>query len=288
MGFDMDATDLRVLEAVARLGSMNRAALELNTVQSNVTARIRTLELELDVPLFQRHARGVKLTPAGRRMLPFCGRIAKLISDARTAAKDDGLPTGRLEIGTLETTAALRLPPILATFAKTYPEVRLVITTGTTHSLVTDVVECRLDSAFVAGPVEHPDLHQIPVFREELVLVTPRSIRSVADLSSTQDLKTIVFRVGCSYRHRLDSYLKSIGILVAQPLEFGSLDAIMGCVAAGIGITLLPKAIVATAWRDGIIAVHELAPEYSEVQTVFIRREDAYVSSAITDRKSVV
>jgi len=76
--------------------------------------------------------------------------------------------------------------------------------------------------------------------------------------------------------------LSKAGILVAQPLEFGSIDAILGCVAAGVGITLLPKGIVAAAWRDGQVAVHELAPEFAEVQTVFIRRTDAYVSSALS------
>ncbi|MGH7113726.1 MAG: helix-turn-helix domain-containing protein [Stellaceae bacterium] len=54
----MDVVDLRVFEAVARLGGMNRAAAELNTVQSNVTARIRLLEEELGAPLFRRHSRG--------------------------------------------------------------------------------------------------------------------------------------------------------------------------------------------------------------------------------------
>ena len=61
----MNATDLKVFEAVARAGAMNRAAAELNTVQSNVTARIRQLEDALGVTLFVRHARGVELTPAG-------------------------------------------------------------------------------------------------------------------------------------------------------------------------------------------------------------------------------
>jgi DNA-binding transcriptional LysR family regulator len=79
----------------------------------------------------------------------------------------------------------------------------------------------------------------------------------------------------------LENLLTEAGILVAQPLEFGSLDAILGCVAAGIGITLLPKGIVAAAWRDGQVAVHELEPQFAEVQTVFIRRKDAYVSSAL-------
>jgi DNA-binding transcriptional LysR family regulator len=277
----MDATDLRFFEAVARHGSMNRAAVELNTVQSNVTARVRALEMDLGVLLFQRHARGVKLTPAGRRMLPFSGRISKLIADAKSAARDDGVPSGVLEIGTLETTAALRLPSVLASFARQFPKVRPVVTTGTTCGLIEDVVECRLEGAFVAGPVEHPDIYQESAFREELVLVTPRRITSLKDLASVDDLKTIVFRIGCSYRKRLDSLLTDMGILIAQPLEFGSIEAIVGCVGAGIGVTLLPKGVVAAAWRDGLVAVHELTSEYSEVQTVFIRRTDAYVSSAL-------
>ena len=52
--------------------------------------------------------------------------------------------------------------------------------------------------------------------------------------------------------------------------------------AAGVGITLLPKGVVVQAWQDGQVAVHELEPEFAEVQTVFIRRRDAYVSSALS------
>ena len=282
IGLVMDATDLKVFEAVARHGSMNRAAAELNTVQSNVTARVRALELELGVLLFQRHARGVKVTPAGRRMLPFSARISRLLSDAKAAARDDGVPNGVLEIGTLETTAALRLPPVLVNFTRAYPKVRPVVTTGTTCSLIEDVVECRLEGAFVAGPVDHPDLQQEGLFREELVLVTARSIRGIEDLPSVNELKTIVFRDGCSYRKKLDNLLDKAGIRIARPLEFNSIEAILDCVAAGVGITLLPKSIVATAWRDGRVAVHELDPEFAEVQTVFIRRTDAYVSSALS------
>ena len=277
----MDATDLKVFEAVARHGSMNRAAAELNTVQSNVTARVRALELELGVLLFQRHARGVKVTPAGRRMLPFSARVSRLLGDAKAAARDDGIPSGVLEVGTLETTAALRLPSVLASFTKACPKVHPVVTTGTTGSLIEDVVECRVEGAIVAGPVDHPDLQQESAYREELVLVTARSIRRIEDLASINELKAIVFRRGCSYRKRLDDLLNKAGIPVAQSLEFGSIEAILGCVAAGVGITLLPRGIVAAAWRAGQVAVHELDPEFAEVQTVFIRRTDGYVSSAL-------
>src|ERR1700743_677980 len=103
----MDVSDLRVFEAVSRQGSMNRAAQELHTVQSNVTARIRALEEELGVRLFQRHARVVSTTAAWPRILPVGGRITKLLADAQAAAQDDGVPRGTLILGSLETTTAL-------------------------------------------------------------------------------------------------------------------------------------------------------------------------------------
>lgn len=277
----VDIADLKVFEAVARHGSMNRAAVELHTVQSNVTARIRSLEREVGVALFQRHVRGVRLTPAGERMLPYAARIAKVIADARLAALDDGPPNGALVLGTLETTAALRLSPILSKFARMYPQVRLSLTTGTSCSLTADVAEGRLDGAFIAGPLDHPDLHTETVFQEELVLVTPRTMRSPELLKSSQDLKTIVFRLGCSYRQRLEALLAEMGILTATPLEFGSLDTIIACVAAGIGITLLPRGVVSAAAEQDLVTIHTIAPEKAQVGTLFIRRHDSYVSSAM-------
>jgi DNA-binding transcriptional LysR family regulator len=277
----MDVADLKVFEAVARHGSMNRAATELNTVQSNVTARIRALEREVGVVLFQRHVRGVSMTPAGQRLLPYAARIAKLITDAKIAALDDGAPGGALTLGTLETTAARRLSPILSNFARMYPQVRLSLTTGTSCGLTADVAECRLDGAFIAGPLDHPDLHTETVFHEELVLVTPRTMRSLELIRSVPDLKTIVFRLGCSYRQRLDTLLTEMGVLTAAPLEFGSMDAIIACVAAGIGITLLPRGVVLAAAEQDLVSIHTISPEKAHVETLFIRRHDAYVSSAM-------
>lgn len=277
----MNVADLKVFEAVSRHGSMNRAAAELHTVQSNVTARIRSLEEELGVSLFQRHARGVTTTAAGRRVLPFVARIARLLDEAQAAAQDDGPPNGALVIGGLETTTALRLSPLLSRFATTYPKVRLSVTTGTTARLLDDVVRCRLDGAFVAGPISHPDLHQEAIFYEELVLVTAPSVRDPRALATVADLKTIVFQLGCSYRQRIETVLAGLGIVVAKPLDFGSLDAIIACVSAGVGVTLLPRAVVAAAAQDGRVAVHTLPPEQAQVQTLFIRRHDTYVSSAM-------
>ena len=101
----MDSADLRIFEAVARTGGIGRAALELHTVQSNVTARIRLLEEQLGLPLFLRHSRGVTLTAAGRRLLPYAERMRDLLAQAQRAVAETGMPQGPLLLGSLETAA---------------------------------------------------------------------------------------------------------------------------------------------------------------------------------------
>lgn len=277
----MDAPDLRIFECVARHGSMNRAAAELHTVQSNVTARIRLLEEELGVPLFHRRHRGVELTAAGRKLVPFARQMARLLDDARKAVRDDGIPSGPLVVGTLETTAALRMPGVLASFSLAYPQVELVLRTGTSAELVDEVLKYRLDGAFVAGPVEHAELSARTMYREEMVLVTARDIRSIDGLRAARSVKTIVFRRGCSYRGRLDTVLAKHGVAASTPLEFGSLDAIIGCVAAGVGVTMLPRGVAIQASREGRVTLHELHGDDSHVDTVFVQRRDVHATSAM-------
>ena len=90
-----------------------------------------------------------------------------------------------------------------------------------------------------------------------------------------------MLRAGCSYRQRLEGILAQRGSIGARILEFGTLEAILACVGAGLGITLLPRALVETARRAGQVGVHALPPENAWVDTVFLRRRDAYVSSAL-------
>ena len=277
----MDAADLRIFEAVARLGGMNRAAAELNTVQSNVTTRIRLLEEDLGTPLFERHSRGVTPTPAGRRLLPYAARLRALLDDARRAVRDDGEPKGPLTIGALETTAALRLSGVLADFAAACPEVDFVLRTGTSCELIEDVLERRVEAAFVCGPVDHPELECEAAFREELVVLTAPSVRRLDDLLQAGDVRIVVLRAGCSYRQRLEEVLARRGVVGLRRLEFGTLEAILACTAAGLGATLLPRSVVEAARHHGAIAVHALPPAEARAETVLIRRRDAYVSSAL-------
>src|SRR5215472_2646256 len=277
----MDASDLKIFEAAARLGGMNRAAAELNTVQSNVTVRIQALEADLGRPLFERHSRGVSLTAAGRRLLPYADKVARLLADARRAARDDGMPRGALTIGSLETTAAVRLTPLLTRYATEHPGVDLVLRTGTTRELVSDVLEQRVDGAFVCGPVAHPDLDEQVMFQEELVVLAAPGVPSLDAVLSPGEVRLVVLRAGCLYRQMLETLLVRRGIAVQRQMEFGTLEAILGCVSAGLGITMLPRALIDSVSNAARFSIHTLPRVEAIAQTVFIRRRDGFVPSAL-------
>jgi LysR family transcriptional regulator, cell division regulator len=276
----MDIDDLRIVDAVARSGSMNRAAVELNMVQSNVTARIRLLEDELGVQLFTRHSRGVAPSDAGLRLLSYSEQISALFREAVEAVKEDGVPKGSLRIGTTENSVRPELPLLAAKYAQEYSRVELSIVTGTTTALLDQVLENRIDGAFVAGPVLQQELDQQPTILERLVLVSPLSVRSLAELPHVENLKAIVFRKDCSYRQRLAAILDGMGLRY-QILEFDSLDALVTCITAGVGVTLLPDALVERIWQDRSVAVHALPQDQAKVEILFVRRRDRHPASAL-------
>lgn len=279
----MDSTRLRVFAAVGQLGSITRAAEALNTVQSNVTMHIKSLETELGVSLLNRNRRGVTLTRAGERLMPYAMKAQALMQEARQAVAGKDLPVeGPLRIGTLETTAAIRLPQLVAQYGARFPKVDLSLLTGTTQSLCHEVLAYRLEGAFVAGPTLRPELLEERIFVEELVLVFSPKFRDLEALCrSGEEVKILVFRQGCSYRTKLERILESRGIRKIRLMEFGTLDGILGCAGAGLGVTMLPKALVQEAARSGEVAIHKLPAQESRVETVFIRRRDGFLSPAL-------
>src|SRR5882762_3264197 len=277
----MELSDIQTFAAVARLGGITRAAEELNTVQSNVTQRVKALEAEIGSALFERHSRGMTLTGAGRRLLPYAQRMAALSREAVLAARDDGEPKGPLSIGSMETTAAVRLPTLLAEFHRRYPAVRLTLRTAPTADLVAAVLDGSLDGAFVAGPIDHAELTSTIAFREELVLVTARRWASLAALRAgtpESGPTALVFRTGCTYRQRLEQVFAEFGWPSAARFELGTLDGMIGCVAADMGVTLLPRAVVG---KNETVSIHKLSAAQSGVDTLFIQRRSAHQYSAL-------
>jgi DNA-binding transcriptional LysR family regulator len=183
----------------------------------------------------------------------------------------------------METTAAIRLPKVLAKYHERYPQVQLSLMTGTTNELI-KAVEChRLDGAFVGGFHQSASLHQEEVFQEELVLVSGAEFESLSALARQMSGQTVLaFRTGCFYRSTLEHWFYQAGIVPGQVMELGTLDGIMSCVAAGMGITLLPRSVVESHAVRHDVHCHALPAEYANVKTVFIRNKDAIVTAALT------
>lgn len=280
----MELIDLATFSAVARHGGITRAAEELKTVQSNVTQRVKALEAEIGTALFERHSRGMTLTGAGRRLFPYAQRMAALAREATLAAQDDGEPKGPLAIGSMETTAAVRLPTLFAEFHRRFPKVTLTLTTATTGDLVAGVLNATLDGAFVAAPIEHADLVATVAFHEELVLVTPKRFTSLAGLRAgtpESGPTALVFRSGCTYRQRLEQLFTDFGWPSAARFELGTLDGMVGCVAAGMGVSVLPRAVVERSEQRKDVSVHTIDAPWSQVDTLFIQRASAHQYSAL-------
>ncbi|CAB3395012.1 LysR family transcriptional regulator [Kyrpidia spormannii] len=282
----MEIRDLTIFVTVARTGSITKAAGQLGYVQSNVTARIQHLETSLGTVLFHRHPRGVSPTAMGEVFLRYAERILHLCEEAEQAVRDNSSPSGPLRIGAMETTAAIRLPAILSEYHKLYSKVQISLLTGPTEHLVEKTLNFEIEGAFVAGPVHHPLLTDEATIQEELVLVSKPGDDIILDPKELSSRNLVVFREGCSYRKRLEQWLDAHGIGHRTVVELGSVDGILGCVAAGLGISLVPRSIIRNEQHD--LSVHELPDGYGKVPTVFIRRKDAFLSPALAKFIAVV
>ncbi|MFC4810248.1 LysR family transcriptional regulator [Paenibacillus sp. GCM10023250] len=274
----MESGDLRVFQAVAREGSITKAAARLGYVQSNVTARIRQLEAELGTPLFHRHNRGMLLTSAGSTLLAYAERIVGMLEEAVQALTSNETPAGPLAIGSTQTAAAVRLPPLLTAYYARFPDVRLSVMTGHTEEMVERVLRYELDGAFIGGDCNHPELQSVPAFAEELAI---GAHPSVGTLEEAVKRPILVFNRGCSYRDVLEAWMRENAPAQTAVMEFGTLDAIIGGVTAGLGISLLPLSVIRKQREDGLIRVFRLEGQRT-MTTMFITRKDAFASSALT------
>ena len=243
----MQIKSLRMLDAVCNSGSFGAAAQRLHTVQSNVTAHIKKLEDEIGAQLLTR-ANPVFPTPAGRSLLHYARQILQLHDQALAQLKADtqtnGQAVGVLRIGSMETTAALRLPPLLAQLRATHPGIDLDLTAQPTASQLEALLAGHIDCAFVNGEPAQQELRSWTVFREELVLVSGKPLQHFPSPEEFCSSVFLAFRQGCSYRQRIELLMASQGVTAVRIMELGMLDTILGCVAAGMGYALLSRSLV--------------------------------------------
>ena len=200
--------------------------------------------------LFHRSHRGITLTDKGQGLLPYAQRMLSLVENARAAVANSRDVGGSLQIGALQSTATARLPDVLKVYAARHAQVDISVETGTSAELTAKVLESRLDGAFVTGVESHPDLDVVTSFVEELVVIGPTACRSVrAYLKQSGLPKLLVFKVGAATASASSdtSAMKAWGC--SARMEFGTLDGIIGCVAAGLGISMLPRSVVERSVR---------------------------------------
>lgn len=264
----MELIALRTFQTVVEEGGILAASRKLNTVQSNVTSRIRRLEEELGAELFFRKGRGLELAPSGRVLLDYSRRMLLLERQTSAAVRQVGESAGELRIGAMETFAALHLPSALKAVRAAHPQLELRVQTNTSAILTDLVLSHKLDCAFIAGPVIHPELEFTEVVVEELVQV------SAAGADPVQQ-PLILFREGCAYRSRALAWQRTIGHPVADAMEFGTLEGIIGCVAVGLGWTLMPRRVVEQSPHAANLAIKALPAEIGAVPTGMIHLRDA-------------
>ncbi|WP_068824671.1 LysR family transcriptional regulator [Pseudomonas sp. BMS12] len=249
----MDLTNLALFRTVALEQSVTRAAQQLQRAQSNVTTRIQQLEEELGCALFLREGKRMQLTEQGHTFLAYAEQLLALADEARQALHPQ-TPSGILRLGSMESTAAARLPKPLAELHEQCPQLSLEVTTGPSLPLLEAVQARRLDCALIAMPHSWHNgawqadslpsaLEMDVVFNEELLLVLPAGHPPVSSPADVLPDTLAGFAQGCSYRHIALSWLGSSGRAI-RVQEVGSYHAILACVAAGRCIGVLPRALL--------------------------------------------
>jgi len=263
----MELLALRTFCAVVDEGGIAAASRQLHTVQSNVTTRIQRLEEELETGLFFRQGRGLVMTPAGRVLYDHAQQILQLSRQARSAVQQAGGATGELRIGSMESFAAVRLPVALQRLRQDFPQLRPAVETGTSGELVEAVLAHKLDCAFVGGEIEHPELVSCTVLVETLL--------EVSSAQGGDEQTLIMFRDGCAYRARAEAWMRAQKRPDFKVMELGTLEGILGCVAVGMGITLMPAAVVNQSCYASQLARRAVPEPLGEVPTQLVFHRSA-------------
>jgi DNA-binding transcriptional LysR family regulator len=296
----MELRQVETFHAVATELSFSRAAAKLGYVQSSVSTQVSALERELGVSLFDRLGRRIALTNAGKVMFAHSGKLLALAEQTREAVADSGVGSGEvagsLTVSVPETLLTYRLPKLLALFHQRHPNVRLSVRPSAIGRLVGSarkaVEEGRVDVAFVldeplgerAGPA---NLAVETLIAENVSVIAPTShLLASAPTVLPQDLRgeTVLLpeapEFGCAYRGQFERQLGSAGVVPPEKMEFQSIEAVKQCVAAGMGVSVLPSVAVNAELEAGTLAALQWGEPF-EVLMQMSWHEDRWKSPAL-------
>jgi DNA-binding transcriptional LysR family regulator len=282
----MEVRQLQIFRVLAEELNFTRTAEKVHTVQSNVTAQIRALEEELGVPLFDRLGKRVTLTDAGRRFQPFAEQALLAMEEGQRVIQAGAEPSGPLRVGSPESILTYRLPPILRVFRQRFPHVELSFRPLLNDSLVAELETGKLDIVIcMCESVGSGALVSVPLQTEEILLLAhashPITRKTEVRPSDLAGQTLLLTETGCGYRNMLDRILALQNIRPGNIVEFSSVEALKQCVAAAMGIGLLPGIVVSQELRQHQFKALPWIGPPLHIATHILWHKDKWVSPAM-------
>lgn len=231
----LDPLLLRSFVAIIDTGSFTRAGERVHLTQSTISQQIRRLEQQLGCPLLDRSGRQVVATAEGEKLLGLARRILALLAQAEEQVSEGSIS---LSLGVPEDFAAGAITPVLAAFARDYPEVRLEVQSGLSHEIWQRFEAGELDLALVKQT--RGQGAPLASWREPLVWVDSRDWPA----RERDPLPLVVFPSEGLYRRQMTEALDGHGRRWRIAYVSASLASLQGAVSAGIGVSLLPKRLM--------------------------------------------
>lgn len=279
----MQLQQLAYFVAVADAGHFTRAAERLEVTQPTLSQQIRALERSLGAVLLHRRPGHVEPTAAGAELLPIARRMLLEAENARRALRElDGLQRGQVRVGATPSLCTGLMPAIIGEFHAAHPGVAIVLSEGGSRDLQEQLASGALDLALIVDSRAHDDprLTADPLFVEELVVVSSRarpapSRRARMRIEELQRTPLVMFRAGYDLRETTLAACRDHGFVPTFAVEGGEMDAVLGFVAAGIGVAVVPSTVVGPQFRATRLAAPGL------VRTIQLaRRRDVDLSRA--------
>jgi LysR family hydrogen peroxide-inducible transcriptional activator len=244
----METHQLRYFLAVAQTGRFTAAAKSCNVSQPSLSIQIAKLEDELGGPLFERTRKGGKLTARGETFFPRAKMILEQMESAREDAQAlSGLTLGKVSLGCMPTTGAHLLPPILTAFKKAYPKIQVHLKEESSPNLALALEQGEVELAIMDEAGLRPGLDHQTILSEELLLALPArhplAGKGALSLKQVGEESFILMKTGQGFRQiTLDLYRRA-GLEPRVVFESGGIETVQALVAAGLGISLVPRMV---------------------------------------------
>lgn len=261
----MDSNLLKVFVAVAQKKSFSLGAKKLKVTQTNVSLRIKQLEKNLGFELFHRVPKGVLLTKEGEKLLPLAIEIVDKVKEAQNKIKNVKKQDSLIIASTYSNTK-MRLIPFLKKLNDDYPSTKLELVTNNTVFIKQQLLEYKVDVAFINNEPRHEEIALLKRFENELLFVESKKKKSNNTIIGHEDV--------CAFFNGLKKYYKYLEIEDYEILELANFEVILACVELGMGSTLLPKSIVKKFGYLSKVKTTKIDKSIVDIPTCLVCRKD--------------